>query len=165
MSSETVQNLLDDAEDEIAEALNDPEEFEFKDNGRDKVPVKPDHNFIRSGVVDLANGNVEIRYNTHSSEEKYVAVVNEENFSIIESNSVVRVNDKVGTSKIYYLVTEDSTFMYDGSWQEKSNPRPREVAEEAEKMYAEALGTETEELDWGEESYVPPPEDDEIFTD
>lgn len=164
MNSETVQNLLEDAEEEIAEALQDPEEFDFRDGEIDEVTVTPDNSFMRAGVVNLANGNVEIRYATHSDEEKYAAVVNEEDFSIVESSSVIRVKDEVGTSKIYYLVTENSTFMYDGgSWQEKSNQRPREVAEEAEKMYLKALNQEEDELDWGEDDdYVPPPEDEEI---
>ena len=167
--SNVLQEVLDEAEEEIREALENPEEFNFREDEREKIPVNAESSFVRSSVVDIGNENVEIRYSTHSTEVKYVAVINEENFSVIESNYVVRANDEVQSSKIYYLVTEDSTFMYErgSGWMEEFNPGPREVAGIAERLYEKALEEETEELDWGqdEEDYVPPPEEDELFTE
>lgn len=159
-----VQDVLEEAEAEVQDALDNPEDFNFREGGTEKVPVEPDSSFIRSSVVNLGNGNVEIIYDTHSSEEKYVAVLNDENFSMIESNYVVRINDTVERSKIYHLITEDSTFIYDrgDGWTEEFNPGLREVAEAAGKLYQKALEEETEELDWGEKDYVPTPEDEDI---
>lgn len=161
-----IGELLEQEGDEFADALEDPERVEFSPDNSEKIHVEPDDQWIRLAAVDIVNDNVEMRFNMQSSREKYVAVVDTDTFSLIESHGAYTINGKKGTSKLYYLVTDDELMIYDEGWREYFNPRPRKVAEELEDIRRQALEKgEYDELDWGEDEYVPPPKEDELFTD
>jgi len=170
-----LQKILDGADQEIHEALTEPHEYDFREEDpedEEEVVVYPQHHAMRIAAVDLANDNVHVRYNVQSNREKYVAVLDEQDFSLIESTAVYNINNRSGTSKMYYLVTEDETFLHDSTWESTFNTRPREVAEEAPEIYRQALegeGVHEDDISWGNDEeenspdHVPPPEKDEMF--
>lgn len=169
------QEILDGANQEIQEALTEPQEYDFRQKEPtedEEINVTPDHHGMRAATVDLANDNIHLRYNVQSNREKYVAVMAEQDFSLIESTAVYNINNRSGTSTMYYLVTDDETFLHDNSWETTFNTRPREVAEEAPEIYRQALegeGVDEDEISWGNDTEdhspdpVPPPENDEMF--
>ena len=175
MAETEIERILEEASDELYEALTDPHNYEFRQEDpekSEKVVVYPDHQAMRIAGVDLANDNVTVRYNVQSNREKYVAVMDEQDFSLIESTAVFNINNRSGTSTMYYLVTDEETFLHDNPWETTFNTRPREVAEEAPGIYQQALeeeGEDGDEISWGNDeeenplNHVPTPRNDGMF--
>lgn len=162
-----IDKLLEEASENEREILEDPEGFDFRpveDVEEDEIAsVAPDDPWMDSAQVDLINENVEIRFSTQNSMERYVAVWSTDEFSIIESNGHTIIEGESSETQIYYLVSNDDVLMYDKGWRPTSYERPKDVAVEAPEIYRKALEGETDELDWSNDNdYVPPPEEDDF---
>lgn len=159
------RELIREAEDEeIVAVLERPDEHDFRSQEEDFVGVNPDNPWIKEASVDVSNRNVEVHFNMQSAREKYVNVFSDEDFSVVESHGTYTVQGRSGKSVLYYFVNGDDIFLYSDGWEEYFNPRPGEVAGEAQDLYEKAVsGSDMNEMDWGSDDYVPPPENDSLF--
>lgn len=160
-----IDELLQEASGDVRSMLEDPEGFDFRPvedlSEEDVMSVAPEDPWMDSAQVDLVNDNVEIRFSTQNIRERYVAVLMEDDFSIIESNGVAVLDGTSSKTQIYYLVVEDDVLMYENGWCPSYNERCEEVASEAPEIYRRALNGDTDELDWGEkDDYIPPPDEE-----
>lgn len=160
-----VEEFVDGSEGDIEAMLEDPHSFDFRPEEPDEIPFQPDDNWMREASVDTVNGNVKIRFNMQSVREKYVQVFWNDDFSLVESHGVYTVNGRSGTSTLYYLMTDDKTFLHDEGWERYFNPRPSKVSEKAPEIYKKVIsGADYDAINWGyEEDCVPPPQKDALF--
>lgn len=160
-------DILDgDLDEEEIRAVQDPENYDFRPEPHSKIPVTPDQRGMVAAAVDVANHNVDVRAEFHSTREKYAHVFSFEDFSIVESNRTYEVNNRKGLTELYYLVTPEETLVYgEDGYTERANPWPREVAESAPDIYQKALDKEDIEDEVpvktvGKLDHVPPPRND-----
>lgn len=124
---------------DLEKALEDPFSVNFRPNEKDLIEVYPEHLQFRQATVDLANNNVEVQTNVQRETEGYTAFIYGNGTALVESEVKISVEDHLGYSTMYYLVTEDDTLVYDQNhWEEIYNPTPRQVAETAPKLYKQA---------------------------
>ncbi len=157
--------LIQETEDrDVVEMLERPENYDFRPQKEEFVDVDPGNPWIREASVDISNRNVEVSFNMQSAREKYVRVFSDEDFALVESHGEYTVEGRSGKSVLYYMVSGDDVFLFSDDWEKYFNPRPREVALEAEELYEKAVSGKTmDELDWGKDECVPPPQNDYLF--
>lgn len=155
----------------LDEQIQDPYHYDFRDEARDEVTVEPDISEMTAAVVDLGNQNVKVSYEDLSARENFKCVEydEEEQIGIVESNRVVEVDNKLERSRIYYAVEGEEVYRHTGTGLEETPlNRPLEVFESFEELYTKALAVdeeaEKEKVDRSPDP-VPPPEEDELFSD
>lgn len=159
-----IEEILENCSQDMKEAVEDPEAFNFRRKDPDIRTVLPETEKIDAVEVDVSNRNVRINYNYQEPEERWICVRkdNENSVSIIENYSTFDYRDTKVTSKTHYLVKEEKVHLgKPQGYVETVNKRPLDVAKRFEDMYRKAVEQEVTEEN---QEYsrgldpVPPPE-------
>lgn len=140
--------MLENCSQDLKEAVEDPEAFNFRRKDPDIRTVIPEKEKIDAVEVDVANRNVRIRYDYQKPEERWVCVRkdNENSVSIVENYSTFDYRDTKITSKTHYLVNKDQVYLgKPQGYIDTVNKRPLDVANLFEDMYRKAVEQEVTE--------------------
>lgn len=141
------EKFVEDVSDKLEEVLENPHELNYRHDEEQILELYPDHLNFREAEVDQANQNVTLRTNLQAGEERYTAVLHTDEYSLVESLAEVCLEGKTDISVTYYLVTDEETFMYDGSsWEEKYNPAVEDVDELVPELYRQAKKFGSDEI-------------------
>lgn len=169
-----IDEILEQAEGDVLEALTDPEDFDMRRDDPEKVVVDPEPSRMETGIFDLANSTAKVRYSEQSYRENYTCFKEnpEDELAFVKSDAVHDYGGTKTASSIYYVVNGEELYRIteDGIKKANAQSRPLEVAGEFKDMYRKALESEDVEESRGEEKPVnysrepvPPPED-EVFS-
>lgn len=157
-----IVDLLEEPSEDLKKQLTEPYKSDFVETESRTVEIEPEQNDIDKIKVDVANNNIDFFYTFRSSNERYRVVVSEPDISMVESKTYVNAGEAfIGSSKLYYAVLDEQVFLRDPGWQgyEKvDNPFVMETAELAPGFYEQGIEK------YGPDP-VPPPENDEIFSE
>jgi len=166
-----LETILENTREELSQAVKDPERYDFRERPPYKIPVHPEPEKMASAAIDLENQNVKVRYEDQKPRENYTCVKHDpiNKVAIVEGDTVHDYRDTKICSTMYYLIDGENTWRHTDTGYEKSlQTRPREVAQNFEQLYRQALRENKKEnftqetCDQGLEP-VPPPEKDEMF--
>lgn len=139
-------------------ALLHPLTAEFRHSDEERYNVEPEHRSIQSISADVANGNVEYRFDGQKSDEKYVCVLKTPDVTLVES---IKGQDRE-SYHVYAIVGDEELVrtMYDWEIEENMNNSIYVIEELVNGHYAKALQKQRVESESSIEENidpVPPP--------
>lgn len=130
------------ADERLREQIQDPYNYDFRDEPRDKVTVEPDISEMTAAVVDIGNQNVKVSYEGLSPGEYFNCVEHDEEsqVAIVESDRKVEIEGGFEYFKTYYVVNDEEVYFHTGTGLKESLlERPVEVAHSFQELISKAL--------------------------